>query len=29
MPTARLWKRVTYQLGQLAIISGIVLTFSA
>jgi uncharacterized membrane protein YhhN len=29
LPTARLWKRVTYQLGQLAIISGIVLTFSA
>ncbi len=29
LPTARLWKRVTYQLGQLAIIAGVVLTFSA
>ncbi len=29
LPTARLWKRVTYQLGQLAIITGVVLTFSA
>jgi len=29
MPTARLWKRVTYQLGQLAIIAGVLLTFSA
>lgn len=29
LPTARLWKRVTYQLGQLAIIAGVLLTFSA
>jgi len=29
MPSARLWKRVTYQLGQLAIIAGVLLTFSA
>ena len=29
LPTARLWKRVTYQLGQLAIIAGVLITFSA
>lgn len=29
LPTARLWKRVTYQLGQLVIIAGVLLTFSA
>ena len=29
LPTARIWKRVTYQLGQLAIITGVLLTFSA
>lgn len=29
LPTARLWKRVTYQLGQLAIIAGVLLNFSA
>ena len=29
LPTARLWKRVTYQLGQLAIIAGVLLNFFA
>ena len=29
LPIARLWKRVTYQLGQLAIIAGVLITFSA
>ncbi len=29
LPNSRLWKRVTYQLGQLAIIAGVLLTFSA
>ena len=29
LPTARLWKRVTYQLGQLAIIAGVLINFSA
>ena len=29
LPTARLWKRVTYQLAQLAIIAGVLINFSA
>ena len=29
MPGARVWKRITYQLGQLGIIAGVLLTFSA
>lgn len=29
MPSARLWKRITYQIGQLAIIAGVLLSSSA